>query len=189
MRVLFLGPGESPLLAVLDQHDDVEQTVEPIKPAWPRPDLIVSYGYTHILGSDILDWVAGNAINLHISMLPWNRGSDPNLWSFLENTPCGVSIHYMDTGIDTGDLIAQREVHFTGEETLRGSYELLQTEIQRLFRELWPDIRAGRVRRIPQPGGGSYHRQADKDRFAHFLTHGWDTPIKEIVGAGLRRSR
>ena len=189
MRVLFLGPAASTLLGVLARDDDVEQTAEPITPSDPPPELIVAHGYTHILGSDILDWVAGNAINLHISLLPWNRGSDPNLWSFLENTPCGVSIHFMDAGVDTGDLIGQREVTFGDEQTLRECYERLQAEIQELFRELWPDIRAGRSPRTPQPPGGSYHREAEKDAFTHLLTRGWDTSIRDIAGAALGRSQ
>lgn len=186
MRVLFLGPPGSPILRILEQYDEVEQTMEPIKPAGPRPGLIVSYGYTHILDSDVLDWVGGDAINLHISLLPWNRGCDPNLWSILESTPSGVSIHFMDAGIDTGDLIAQREVSFTGEDTLRRCYDRLQAEIQKLFGECWPDIRSGRSLRTPQPRGGSFHLEADKDEFAHLLTQGWDTPIRDIAGAALR---
>ena len=47
-------------------------------------------------------------INLHISYLPYNRGSYPNYWSFKENTPNGVSIHHIDDGIDTGPVLVQK---------------------------------------------------------------------------------
>ena len=187
--MLFLGPAQSPLLDELGRFDYVEQTDEPIRPAELNPDLIVSYGYRHILRPTVLDWVSGAAINLHISLLPWNRGADPNLWSFLEDTAAGVSIHYVDAGVDTGDLIGQREVRFNGEETLRSSYERLQLEIQDLFCELWAEIRAGRAPRTPQPSGGSYHRSSDKAPFGHLLTSGWDTPVRGLVGAGLGRDR
>ena len=39
-------------------------------------------------------------VNLHISYLPFNRGSHPNYWSFVENTPKGVSIHEIDEQIE-----------------------------------------------------------------------------------------
>ena len=69
-------------------------------------DFLISYGYKFILKNDILSLFKKAAINLHISYLPYNRGSDPNFWSFMENSPKGVSIHYMDAGLDTGDIIA-----------------------------------------------------------------------------------
>ena len=46
-------------------------------------DFIVSYGYRHILSKNILDLLPNKIINLHISYLPYNRGADPNFWSFM----------------------------------------------------------------------------------------------------------
>ena len=53
-----------------------------------------------------------NIINLHISYLPYNRGAHPNFWSFVENTPSGVSIHQVDSGIDTGKIVIQKQINF-----------------------------------------------------------------------------
>ncbi|MDX1387852.1 MAG: formyltransferase family protein [Acidobacteriota bacterium] len=145
-------------------------------------DFIVSYGYLHILKTDVLERFPKKIINLHISLLPWNRGKDPNLWSFLENTPKGVSIHYIDHGIDTGDLLAQREVAFDERETLRTSYDKLSAAIEDLFREVWPEIRAGSRASEPQGGAGSHHRAKDKKTVEHLLTEGWDTPVSKLIG-------
>ena len=38
---------------------------------------------------------------MHISYLPFNRGAHPNYWSFKDNSPKGVTIHFIDNGIDT----------------------------------------------------------------------------------------
>lgn len=46
-------------------------------------------------------------MNLHISYLPWNKGADPNFWSCIDGTPAGVTLHHIDAGVDTGDIIAQ----------------------------------------------------------------------------------
>ena len=63
---------------------------------------------------------------MHISLLPWNRGYHPNIWSFLEDTPKGVTIHYINEGIDTGDIIVQKEIVIDEDkETLKSSYEIL----------------------------------------------------------------
>lgn len=124
-------------------------------------DFIVSYGYRHNLKQDVLDVFPDRAVNLHISYLPWNRGADPNFWSFVDNTPKGVTIHFMDKGIDTGDIIAQREVPMYDDDTLATSYARLQMTIQDLFVEVWPFILNGSCRRMKQPEGGSYHKKSD----------------------------
>jgi methionyl-tRNA formyltransferase len=184
VKVLFLGPTDSSLIAYLEQQDVVLSTSEPLTPAWLdelNPDWTVSYGYRHILRGEVLRRLEGRAVNLHIALLPWNRGADPNLWSFIENTPKGVSIHFIDAGVDTGDLIAQRAVVPVDGDTLATSYQRLQDEICALFREVWPVIRSGDAPRQPQPSGGSYHSMADQQRVAHLLTAGWDTPVADLT--------
>lgn len=44
-------------------------------------ELIVSFTYRHYISNKIVNMVNGNAVNLHISYLPWNKGADPNIWS------------------------------------------------------------------------------------------------------------
>lgn len=107
------------------------------------------------------------------------------MWSFLEDTPKGVTIHCIDEGIDTGKILAQREVIFGASETLHSSYDKLSLAMEELFMEKWYDIRSGTVIPISQPAGGSYHRSKDLIPFEHLLTHGWDTPVAELVGKRL----
>jgi methionyl-tRNA formyltransferase len=121
-------------------------------------------------------------INLHISLLPYNRGADPTLWSVLEDTPAGVTIHYIDEGVDTGDVIAQRPVELTGDDTLATAYAKLQHAMVELFREQWPAISAGTNERAPQPPGGTAHKVADRAAVEHLLTEGWDTPVHALRG-------
>jgi methionyl-tRNA formyltransferase len=187
MRVLFLGPEGSPTLAhLVESGEDVEFTSRPVDPSrirHRRPEFLVSHGYRHIIKPDVLELVPDRAINLHIAYLPWNRGADPNLWSWIDGTPKGVTIHYIDEHVDTGDIIAQREVEFGGGETLSSSYIRLQAEMVRLFVEQWPLIRRGDGERRPQQGKGSVHRLADRERVEHLLVAGWDTPVALLAAA------
>ena len=173
---LFLGPANSPLLDWLSaQQRSVVHYAKPIASQFLDDNLVtspVSFGYRHILKGPMLERIFGPAVNLHISLLPWNRGADPNLWSFLEETPKGVSIHYLDEGIDTGDIIAQRELEFSDEETLATSYAQLDEAVQALFRQHWPGISAGTCGRRRQSGEGSFHTLADRDAVADLLTDG-----------------
>lgn len=185
MRVLLLGPARLGLEGYLESVGD-----EVVRMNSPLPvvssllieyDFVVSYGYRHLIRQDWLSVIPNQIINLHISYLPWNRGADPNLWSFLDDTPKGVSIHFVDAGIDTGPLIARRTVLSEPGDTLASSYARLSAAVEDLFREDWPAIRAGSVIPVPQPPGGSYHRLKDRKRVEHLLTRGWDTPVKELV--------
>ena len=51
-------------------------------------------------------------VNLHISYLPYNKGSHPNFWSFMNNTPKGISIHEIDHRVDRGNLIYRKKINF-----------------------------------------------------------------------------
>lgn len=104
-------------------------------------DLAVSYTYRHILTEVILTALGHKAVNLHISYLPWNKGADPNLWSIIEDTPRGVTLHYMDSRLDHGDIIAQSLCPFRSsnrnddsEVTLVSTYAELDTEAKKLFK-------------------------------------------------------
>lgn len=187
MHIWLLGPSRPELEAwMVDQGDTLRRLEEPLPdPSMPaeRPDLMVSYGYRHRVSAAWIAVLPWRIVNLHISYLPWNRGADPNLWSVLEGSPTGVSIHFVDAGLDTGDLIAQRQVAVLANDTLATSYARLSRALEDLFRDVWPDLRAGRALGHPQPDGGSVHRLRDRERVAHLLALGWDTPV-----AGLREA-
>lgn len=127
-------------------------------------DIIISYNYRHIVSSDIIERYRGKMINMHISFLPWNRGANPNFWSFIDDTPKGVSIHYIDERVDSGDLIAQKELFFDNEkETLESSYRVLHQEMQALFKQYWESIKKGLIKRSKQSGEGSFHYAKEFD--------------------------
>ena len=191
MNVLIAGKTPSPLEPIIRGSGcNVIQCFEKVDLELldkKADDFMVSYGYRFVISRSIVKFLHMKAINLHISFLPWNRGADPNLWSFLEDTPKGVSIHYIDEGLDTGDIIVQKEVVFDVDcETLATTYQKLSNEIVGLFSQNWLNIIHARISGKKQPAGGSFHRLADKRRFDYLLAKkGWNTPVKELVGKAL----
>ncbi len=147
-----------------------------------KPNFIISYNYKFIIKREIINCMKNNIINLHISLLPWNRGADPNVWSFLEDTPKGVTIHRIDAGIDTGPILVQKEVYIDeNTETLKSSYEKLHKEIQELFKIKWNDIKNKKLKVTPQDSRGSMHYVKDFKKIEHLISDkGWDIPIKEF---------
>lgn len=147
-------------------------------------DFIISYGYRYIIKQPIIDFIKGRIINLHISLLPWNRGADPNLWSWIDNTPKGVTIHFIDEGIDTGNIIVQKEIRFKGTEgmTLNSSYLFLKEEIEDLFMGNWASIKRGAFGQgTVQEGVRSFHTIKDMDKYRTCLTEGWQTKIDTFL--------
>ena len=124
-------------------------------------DLSVSYTYRHILTEDILEALNNNVVNIHNSLLPWNRGADPNLWSIVEKTPRGVTLHYMDLELDKGYIITQEVVADGDDETLSSSYNNLDIAAKKMFKSAfkyysyWPSMKKLAA------GTGSYHSIKD----------------------------
>lgn len=192
-RILFLGYSSSPALKWLRSVECfVMQTSEKISKELIHSNninFIVSYGYRHLISKDILELLPDRAINLHLSYLPFNKGADPNLWSFIENTPKGVTIHYLDEGIDTGDIIVQKRVDFDMDiETLASSYEKLQLTILILFKKNWEEIKTLRCSRQKQASNGTAHFIKDKRDIDYLLQDGWDTPVSLLDKYRLNRT-
>lgn len=143
------------VVALLTTKEDLERVPE------LRPDLIISGGFRHILREETLSIPPQGCINFHKSMLPYNRGANPNVWTILEGTTAGVSIHLMDKGIDTGPILAQREVETGFNDNARTLYEKLEQAQWELFLDFWPEYRAGNIEPKPQPHRGTFHQIAD----------------------------
>ncbi len=113
-------------------------------------DIGVSCFWAYILRRSFFSLFPEGCMNFHPGFLPFNRGASPELWPFLEGTPAGVTLHYIDDGVDTGDIIAQRMVPVSPIDTGGTLYDRTLREITELFKETWPRIRLGQIRPIPQ---------------------------------------
>ena len=83
-----------------------------------HPDVICVVAYGKILPKDILDIPPYGCINVHASILPKYRGAAPIQWAVLNgDKTTGVTTMYMDTGMDTGDIILKQKVEIGENET------------------------------------------------------------------------
>jgi methionyl-tRNA formyltransferase len=144
-------------------------------------DFIVSDRARSLITEDIIAYLPKKIINLHPSFLPWNRGYHPNYWSIKENTPHGVTIHYIDKDIDTGDILIQIKLGYSNHDTLRTTYDKLRKYMVLLFESSWCDIKDGRMPAVQQNiFEGTLHYNADFNGVLENLELGWDTKIKDI---------
>ena len=132
-------------------------------------DFIVSYGYRHIIDRKILKRIKKPIINLHISYLPFNRGAYPNFWSFIDETPSGVTIHEIKSKIDTGPIIFQKKILFNIDrkkhETFSKTYKILRLELEKLFKKKFNILVNKNYKTFHQNGIGSYHKKKDLPKY------------------------
>jgi methionyl-tRNA formyltransferase len=118
----------------------------------------VNFGYR--FPTNILELFT-RPINLHLSLLPFNKGAYPNVWSIIEGTPAGVSLHIMTAEFDDGPILVQREVEVAPDDTAETLYRNLLASAVELVRKYLPDILDGRVAPREQPPGGTFHTERD----------------------------
>lgn len=192
MNVLYLGVPPFRLTSIIESSGaEIVYRSAPFDVNFLRKneiDIAVSHRYRHIIGKDEITYLNGKIVNLHNSFLPWNKGADANPWSFLEDTPKGATLHFIDVGIDTGDIIGQTELHFDEDsETLSSSYSKVQDALVALFEKHWPSILSGECPRIPQTGEGSYHTTSERNKWLHLIDDlGWNTPASHLKGMALK---
>jgi methionyl-tRNA formyltransferase len=178
--VLFLGysKDETNLIGAVEEVGFVvKHTAEKVSD-FSEYDVVVSFGYRHIIPERVIRTAKRPIVNLHISYLPYNRGSHPNFWSFVDRTPSGVSIHEIDSGIDTGPILFQRLCSFDRTETTFSStYKHLTSEIESLFIENISSILMGSYHAFPQKGRGTYHSAKDLPKWVT----SWDINIAETI--------
>jgi methionyl-tRNA formyltransferase len=130
-----------------------------------KPDIGISVFFGYLLSEGSLRVMLKGCLNLHPALLPYNRGAHPNVWSIVEGTPAGATMHYVDRGVDTGDIVSQKQVSVDPVDTGESLYRKLERACLDLFEEVWPLVRAGRAPRTPQSNQeGSHHRTRDLAR-------------------------
>lgn len=146
------------------------------------PKFVIAFNYKHIISEDVCNMLKDKIVNLHTSFLPFNKGACPNFFSFYDDTPKGVTIHRLEAGLDTGDIILQKEVEFDEDkETLRTSYDKLVGEMTDLFFANYDKILKSAIEPVPQKKGeGTYHKRKDFDAIMERCPFTYDEPISEI---------
>ena len=82
-----------------------------------QPDILIVQG-TRIIGKRLLNAIKGTIINTHAGITPKYRGVHGAYWAMANNDPenCGVTVHLVDPGIDTGGVLFQERIETTPED-------------------------------------------------------------------------
>jgi len=128
------------------------------------PDLVIVVSYGVILPKSFLKIPKLGCINVHPSLLPKYRGSAPIQWAILNgDEETGVSIMYLDEGMDSGDVIKQQKVTIGEYETTGELWDRLSVIGADLLLECVKNIENGKEERYPQPEEFTLAPMLDKE--------------------------
>lgn len=111
-----------------------------------QPDVVMVNG-TRILSAEVLDSVPAPFVNTHLGMTPRYRGAHGGYWALASNDPehCGVTVHLVDRGIDTGGVLYQGAISVNGADNFN-TYPVHQLAAAiPLIRAALDDVRQGQI--------------------------------------------
>lgn len=168
-QFLFLGynKNQTSLINFLKKKNFIVKNYQKIPPLkiFRQSDFILSFGFRKIISENIIKKLKKPIFNIHLSYLPFNRGAHPNFWSFIDNTPAGVSIHKIDKGIDTGEIILRKKIYFNISlykfSTFKKTYNYLFREAEKLFKNNFNKIYEKKYKKILNNCKGTFNYKKD----------------------------
>jgi methionyl-tRNA formyltransferase len=142
------------------QVNKIEPGSEPYQRiAATAPDLFIVASYRNLIAPELLALPPCGAVNLHMAPLPKYRGAHPENWAIINGeTEMGYTVHYLDSGIDSGDVIRQQAVPILPEDTILSLTFKLAAAGPAMLVDVVRDLMAGHVERNPQdPTAASYY--------------------------------
>ena len=137
------------------------------------PDLIIFAG-GNILRKQLLELPRLGVLNVHLGLLPEIRGMSSPEWSLLKHVPVGITIHYMDSGIDTGPILQRNKFPDAAQcESLGDLRNRLVAFGVEKTAEVVSHLESGTISPTPQPDLGK-NKNKDKDNDNQFFVmHEW----------------
>lgn len=115
------------------------------------PDLIWVTDYRYILPSSLFSLAKLGAINLHPSLLPRYRGRASLNWAILSGeTEVGLTAHFIDEGVDTGDIISQISIKLNSDQDVGYALAELMTKYRQITHDVLSFFASGVVPRCAQ---------------------------------------
>lgn len=116
-----------------------------------QPDIIFCIGWPQIIKREILQIPQYGCVGIHPTLLPERRGGAPINWSLIDGlSKSGVTLFYFSEGVDSGDIIAQREFNITLNDTAQIVMSKATNIAVELIKEYYPLLERGKAPRLPQ---------------------------------------
>jgi methionyl-tRNA formyltransferase len=163
----------------VEQPANLKTPAQAARIAAAAPEVIVVAAYGLILPVPVLELAPYGAINIHASLLPRWRGAAPIQRAIMAgDRKTGITIMQMDSGLDTGSILMQREVDIAPDDDAGSLHDKLAALGAAMIVETLAALRAGRLQAVPQPTSGvSYAHKLQKQDAAI----DWSRPAVELA--------
>jgi methionyl-tRNA formyltransferase len=140
-----------------------------------KPDLILSILSKEIIPNSIINIPKLGCINLHPAFLPFYRGVSPTFWVLAnQEKNTGITLHYIDTKIDTGNIIDQRKFSLKKYKTEHAVYMKCMKEGKEMLAIFLDNtIKKNKIETIKNPKKGTYYSIPTKKAVNAFLKNGY----------------
>ena len=153
-----------PIFVIQDINE--QKTVQKIKSL--HPDVILSNSFVQIIGREILDIPTVGVINIHPGILPVYRGLLPHFWAMVHgDTTLGVTLHYVDEGVDTGAVIDQKEFTIEAKESFYKVWKKTAHYNSLVLKKYFEQLRKGKRNWT----SSLHNNEHKKTQFFKFPTH------------------
>jgi methionyl-tRNA formyltransferase len=145
-------------------------------------EIIVVMAYGQILPKSVLEAASVACLNLHASLLPRWRGAAP-IQAAIEagDEKTGITVMYMDEGLDTGDILLMREMAIAPDETGGSLHDRLALEAPGTLAVALALLEAGRAPRVPQPAEGvTYVSKLTREHGHLDFAAGWQAVERKV---------
>jgi methionyl-tRNA formyltransferase len=138
------------------------------------PDVLAVCG-TSVIRQEVFSLPRRGAVNIHVGITPDYRSADPIFWALYCNEPekVGVTIHFVDQGIDTGPIIHQQRVPVYRGDTLATLYVRCIRRGAELFLRALAEIESGSVKTLDRSGAPSRAFHSMDLGLLQFLAFQW----------------
>lgn len=148
-------------------------------------DIYVVAAFGQILSKEILDIPKYGCVNIHASLLPKYRGAAPIQWSILDGMDkTGVTIQQMNEGLDTGDILLQKEIKIEDTDTGESLFNKLAILGSEAIVDALEKIEDGTIVATPQDDSESTYA-GKLDKAMGRLDFSWDVEVLERYVRGL----
>lgn len=142
-----------------------------------KPDVIISMIFPWIIPDDVIALPRLAAINVHGALLPRGRGPNPVGWAFRnDDREIGLTVHYLDSGLDTGPMLAQAAIPVSDEDDLETLFPRLAPLAPVVLARAFERIAAGDPGDIQDESYATYAGVFEEE----YRTIDWSQPAREI---------
>lgn len=167
---LVAPPVLRPIRRIRDHVDEIREL---------RPDVVFVVGFSQIIPQALLDVPPLGVIGFHSALLPGRRGCSPLIWAVVDGlTETGVTMFYMDAGIDTGDVIDTRSFPIDPDDYAADVLGKADDATIDLLRAHLDDVLDGTAPRTSQRGAPSTYTRRRTPADGEI---DWSRPAQEIV--------